>query len=519
MNPPRSRHGLSGLTALTRRVGPRECGQGGGGFKSFGTSCAHRGRYDSPMPSPKPTPTIARGRKGEPSTSAGFSFSQDQFKQLVDDMLLIARRRGASDAAVAVSEGIGLSVSVRKGEVENVERNRDKSIGVTVFLGQRRGNASTSDFSTASLEQTVQAAYDIARYTADDPAAGLPDEQDIVSAAQAQRNLNLFHPWSIDAHAAAELARQAEEAALSTDARITNSEGAGVSAQQGHFYAGNSRGFRGGYASSRHSLSVSPIAGKGSGMQRDYWYTSERDPAALAHPAAVGRYAAERSLARLKSRKIATCEVPVLFESPLAAGLLGAYVQATSGGALYRKASFLMDSLGQQVTAPHLSIDEDPFIPKGKGSAAFDDEGVATQARTILHKGVVQSYFLSSYSARKLGMRTTGHAGGSHNLRLSSAHTRPDDDLPAMLRKLHRGLFVVELIGQGVNYVTGDYSRGAAGFWVEDGQIAFPVHEITIAGQLQAMLKGIVAVGADEYTTGSKTVGSILIERMKVAGA
>ncbi len=457
--------------------------------------------------------------KHDSQTSAGFSFSPAQFQQLVEDTLAIARQRGATDAAVAVSEGVGLSVSVRKGEVENVERNRDKSIGVTVFVGQRRGNASTSDFSRASLEQTVQAAHDIARYTAEDPAAGLPDEQDLVTPRQAGRNLNLHHPWNIDAAGAAERARQAEEAALQTDRRITNSEGAGVSAMQGHFYAGNSRGFRGGYASSRHSLSVAPIAGKGQNMQRDYWYTSERDPADLAPAAAVGRYAAERSLARLNSRKIPTCEVPVLFESPLAAGLLGAYVQATSGGALYRKASFLLDSLGRRVMSPHLQIEEDPFIPKGKGSAPFDDEGVRTKARTVLKNGEVQSYFLSSYSARKLGLRTTGHAGGSHNLHMRSTLTRPGDDLPAMLRKLHRGLFVVELIGQGVNYVTGDYSRGAAGFWVEDGQIAYPVHEVTIAGQLQQMFQGIVAVGADEFTTGSKTVGSILIDRMKVAGA
>ncbi|MFN5701369.1 MAG: metalloprotease PmbA, partial [Betaproteobacteria bacterium] len=439
--------------------------------------------------------------KHDSQTAVGFSFSPAQFQQLVEDTLAIARQRGATDAAVAVSEGVGLSVSVRKGEVENVERNRDKSIGVTVFVGQRRGNASTSDFSRASLEQTVQAAHDIARYTAEDPAAGLPDEQDLVKARQAGRNLSLHHPWNIDAASAAELARQAEEAALKTDRRITNSEGAGVSAMQGHFYAGNSRGFRGGYASSRHSLSVAPIAGKGQNMQRDYWYTSERDPADLAQAAAVGRYAAERSLARLNSRKVSTCEVPVLFESPLAAGLLGAYVQATSGGALYRKASFLLDSLGRRVMAPHLHIEEDPFIPKGKGSAPFDDEGVRTQARTVLKNGEVQSYFLSSYSARKLGLRTTGHAGGSHNLHMRSTLTRPGDDLPAMLRKLHRGLFVVELIGQGVNYVTGDYSRGAAGFWVENGQIAYPVHEVTIAGQLQQMFQGIVALGADEYTT------------------
>lgn len=452
------------------------------------------------------------------SPAETLSFSTEQLQQLVEDALAAARRCGASDADVAISEGAGLSVSVRKGAVENVERNRDKSIGLTVYLGQRRGHASTSDFSLRAIEQTVRAAFDIARYTAEDPASGLPDEQDLVSAAQARRDLDLNHPWAIDAVGAVEIARQAESAALQTDRRISNSEGAGVSVQQGHFFAGNTRGFRGGCASSRHSISVAPIAGRGQGMQRDHWYTSKRDPADLASPAAVGRHAAERALARLNSRKIATCEVPVLFEAPLAAGLLGAYVQATSGGALYRKSSFLLDSLGRQVTAEHLDILEDPFVPKGVGSAVFDDEGVATCVCSPLQRGVVQSYFLSSYSARKLGMRTNGHAGGSHNLRLSSRLTRPGDDLPAMLRKLHRGLFVVELIGQGVNYVTGDYSRGAAGFWVENGQIAYPVHEVTIAGQLQQMLKGIVAVGSDEYTTGSKTVGSILIDRMKVAG-
>jgi PmbA protein len=323
----------------------------------------------------------------------------------------------------------------------------------------------------------------------------------------------------VTAEEAAELARRAEAAALSVDKRITNSEGGSVSAQQSHFWAGNSRGFRGGYASSRHSLSVSPIAGKGRDMQRDYWYSSMRNALDLASPEAVGRYAAERALSRLKSRKIGTCEVPVLFESTVAAGLLGAYVQGTSGGALYRKASFLQDSLGQPVWADHIDVEEDPHIVGGKGSAPFDDEGVRTRARRVVEAGVVQGYFLSSYSARKLGMRTTGHAGGSQNLRLVSRQTRPGDHLEEMLRKLHRGLFVTELMGQGVNYVTGDYSRGAAGYWVEDGRIAYPVHEITIAGHLREMLRGVVAVGADAYTLGAKTVGSVLIERMKVAGS
>ena len=456
-----------------------------------------------------------------PSSAAasGFSYARAQFQQLVEDGLRLARAAGASDAAVEVSEGAGLSVSVRCGKLENVERNRDKSIGVTVYVGQRRGNASSSDFSARSLQQTVQAAYDIARFTAEDPAAGLPDADDLATPAEAARDLDLFHPWAIDAAAAAELAQRCEAAALATDPRITNSEGAAVSAQQSHFWAGNTRGFRGGYASSRHSLSVAPIAGRGAAMQRDAWYSSMRDAAELASPEAVGRYAAERALARLNARKVATCEVPVLFEAPVAAGLLGAYVQATSGSALYRKASFLLDSLGQQVLAEHLDVDEDPHQPRGKASAPFDDEGVRTTARRVVERGVVQSYFLASYSARKLGLRTNGHAGGTQNLVLRSRLTLPGDDLDAMLRKLGRGLFVTELMGQGVNYVTGDYSRGAAGFWVEDGAIAFPVQEVTIAGNLQAMLRAIVAVGADAYTQGARTTGSLLVTGLKLAGS
>ena len=331
-------------------------------------------------------------------------------------------------------------------------------------------------------------------------------------------DLDLFHPWAVDAAQAAELAQRCEDAAFATDRRITNSEGAAVSAQQSHFWAGNTRGFRGGYASSRHSISVAPIAGRGAHMERDAWYTSMRDPMALASPESVGRYAAERALARLHGRKVATCEVPILFEAPLAAGLLGAYVQATSGGALYRRASFLLDSLGQAALAEHLDVDEEPHEPRGKASAPFDDEGVRTRRRRVVSAGVVQGYFLSSYSARKLGMKTTGHAGGSQNLRLRSRLTRPGDHLEQMLRTLGRGLLVTELMGQGVNYVTGDYSRGVAGYWVEGGRIVHPVHEVTIAGNLRDMLRRIVAVGADVYTMGGKSVGSVLIADMKVAG-
>lgn len=456
----------------------------------------------------------------------GFAFAQDRFRQIVEDTLGEARRLGASDAGAEVSEGVGLSVSVRKGELENVERNRDKSLGVSVYLGQRRGNASTSDFSPAAIRQTVQAAYDIARFTAADPAAGLPEREDLASEEEVALDLDLFHPWAIDAAAAAEIAHRCEDAALGASRHITNSEGAGVSAQQAHFWAGNTRGFRGGYSSSRHYVSVSPIASRrarpGSRsveMQRDSWYTSMRDAGELASPEAVGRYAAERALARLGGRRVRTGEVPVLFEAPVAAGLLGSFVGAVSGGSLYRKASFLIDSLGTQALAEHLDLDEDPHQRKGKGSAPFDDEGVHTRARRVVAGGVVMGYFLSSYSARKLAMRTTGNAGGSQNLTLTSRLTRPDDDLPAMLRKLDRGLFVTELMGQGLNMVTGDYSRGAAGYWVERGRIVHPVHEVTIAGNLKDILRDIVAVGADSYNQGSKTLGSVLVSRMKLAGS
>ena len=447
---------------------------------------------------------------------AGFSYSRAHFEALVDAAIAHAKKLGATDAGAEASEGLGLSVSVRRGELETVEQSRDKSLGVTVYLGQRRGNASTSDFSRAALESTVQAAYDIARFTAEDPAAGLPDVGDI---ATEQRELDLFHPWAVGSEQAAAMALACERAAFAVDRRITNSEGAGVSAAQSHFFAAHTHGFRGGYASSRHSLSVAPIAGKGDDMQRDYWYSSMRDARALAAPEAVGRYAAERALSRLKSRRLSTRECPVLFESPLAAGLLGHFVQAISGGALYRRTSFLLDSLGQPVFPEHIDVVEDPFVRAGKGSSPFDDEGVRVQARQVVDGGRVQGYFLGTYSARKLGMKTTGNAGGSHNLTLRSRRTRAGDDLDAMLRQLGTGLFVTELMGQGVNYVTGDYSRGASGFWVERGRIAYPVQEITIAGNLRDMFQDIQAVGADAYTLGAKTVGSVLIGRMKLAGS
>ena len=441
---------------------------------------------------------------------------QARFRELVQQALDHARSLGASDAAAEVSESQGLAVTVRKHDVETVEQTRDRSLDVTVYAGQRRGSASTSDFSPSALRETVEAAWHIARYTAEDPASGLPDA-DLLARDIA--DMDLHHPWAVSTEEAVALAVRAERAADETDARITNSDGASVSTYEGHFVLGNTRGFLAGYPYSRHSLSAAPIAGRGAHMQRDYWYTSDRDPARLADPEAVGRYAAERSLSRLSARRIKTGKFPVLFEAPLALGLLGALTQAASGGALYRKASFLVDGLGKRIYPDHIDVIEDPFVPGAMGSSPFDDEGVRTLSRKVVEGGVLQGYFLSTYTARKLGMQSTGNAGGSHNLTLQSSLTRPDDDFRAMLRKLGTGLLVTELIGQGVNYVTGDYSRGAFGYWVENGEIQHAVQEVTIAGNLMDMFQQIVAVGADRICRGTKCSGSILIERMSVAGA
>jgi PmbA protein len=445
-----------------------------------------------------------------------FTYTQDQLKQLAQDVLAFAREQGATDASVEISEGGGLSVSVRKGNIETIEQNKDKGIGVTVYSGKRRGNASTSDFSSDSLRATVEAAWNIARFTAEDEAAGLPDAELLELHP---RDLHLCHPWLLSTEEAVELARRCEGAAFAVDPRITNSEGAGVHVQQSHFVAANTRGFCAGYPFSRHTISVAPIAGKGNHMQRDDWYTSARDPNKLAEPEAVGRYAAERALARLGARKLDTRSCPVLFEAPLAAGLLGAFVQATSGGALYRKSSFLLDSLGQSIFPGHIEIIEDPHLIGAVGSAPFDEEGVRTVRRKVVDNGVLQGYFLSSYSARKLGMQTTGNAGGSHNLEISSKQTERADNFEGMLRKMDRGLLVTELMGQGTNYVTGDYSRGASGYWVENGVIQYPVEEITIAGNMKDMFQSIVAVGNDVLTRGNKSTGSILLEQMVVAGS
>lgn len=444
-----------------------------------------------------------------------FDHSRARFEELTRSVLDQAARLGATAAATDVSESAGLSVNVRKGKVETIEQTRDKGLGVTVYVGTRRGHASTSDFAEKAVAETVKAAFEIARFTGEDTFAGLPDPDTI---ARHPKDLDLFHPWTIEADEAIEIAKVMEAAAFAVSPAIVNSEGAGVSVSHGHFVSANSLGFVGGYPYSRHSIACAPIARRGRAMQRDDWYSSARHPDQLADPEALGRYAAERALARLGARKLGSRKVPVLMESPLACGLLGHFVQAASGGALYRKASFLVDSLGTQVFSPHLDIVEDPHRPGEFGSTPFDDEGVATAPRKVVEGGVLQGWFLSTYSARKLGMKTTGNAGGAHYMQLTSRHTKPRDDLKAMLRKLGTGLFVTELLGHGVNGVTGDYSRGASGYWVEGGRIQYPVEEITIAGNLKDMFRAIVAVGADDIQRGTKRSGSVLLEQMAVAG-
>ncbi len=440
-----------------------------------------------------------------------FAHSQDALRALAQAALDHAASRGATACEVDVSEGFGQSVTVRRQAVETIEYNRDKGLGVSVYIGQRRGHASSSDFSPAALRASVDAALSIARFTAEDDCAGLPDAKLLATGSM---DLDLFHPWDISVEAAIEIARRCEQAAFDVSPMVRNSEGASVSAQTSQFVSANSLGFMGGFATSRHYISCSVIAGEGEDMQRDDWYATRRDAADFPDAGRIGDYAARRALARLGARKLKTRKCPVIFEAPLAAGLVGSFVHAISGGALYRKTSFLLDSLGRQLFPSFVQISERPHVRGAFASSPFDDDGVATHDREVVRNGVLQGYFLSTYSARKLGLQTTGNAGGAHNLLVQPG----PHDLAGLLREMGTGLLVTELLGQGVNYVTGDYSRGAAGYWVERGEIAYPVEEITIAGNLRDMLRGIAAIGNDIEVRGSKQVGSILIERMTIAG-
>jgi PmbA protein len=445
----------------------------------------------------------------------GFTCEPGQLRRLAQSVLDQARGAGAAGCDCEVSESYGLSVTVRKGKPDTVEHNRDRSLGVSVYWGERpkarRGHASSSDFSPAAVRQTVEAAVAIARHTAEDDCAGLPDADML---AREIPDLDLFHPWALSTEEAIELARHCEAAAFAVSRKIRNSEGASVSAQHSQFVSANSLGFIGGYPGSRHWLSCSVIAEDKGLMQRDDWYSAARAPDRIADPVALGRYAGQRAVARLGARKIGTTQAPVLFEAPVALQLIGHFVSAVNGGNLYRKTSFLVDSLGREVFSPLVHIDERPHLPQGMASTPFDEEGVATRERTVARAGTVEGYFLGSYSARKLGMKSTGNAGGHHNLFVRSA----GPDFAGMLKLMRKGLLVTELMGQGINLVTGDYSRGAAGYWVEGGEIRFPVEEITIAGNLAQMFKGIAAIGSDVVNRSGRWCGSILLDHMTIAG-
>lgn len=441
-----------------------------------------------------------------------FQHSADELRTLTQLALDIARQKGASAAEADLSESIGQNVQVRLQEIEQLEYQQDKSLDITVYCQNSKGRASTADFSRQALENTVQAALDIARHTAQDPYAGLADA-DLM--ATEFHDLDTFHPWDLSSEQAIELAKQCESSALEYDSRITNSDGSSIQTSHYHFVYGNSHGFLQHSQGTRHHLSCTVVADDGKGMERDYWYDIARAAQDLDTPENIGKQAAQRSIRRLNPRSLSTGNYPVVFDATVSASLMGHIVGALSGGALYRQQSFLLDSLGKQILPQGFTLREAPFIPRAFGSANFDSEGVRTQARNIIENGVVNGYFLGSYSARKLGMQSTGNAGGIHNLSLNA--TLPNQ--ASLLKQMGSGLLITELMGQGVNLLTGDYSRGAAGFWVENGVIAYPVAEITIASNLKDMLQNMVASADDALHRSAYKVGSILIESMTVAGS
>ncbi|AEJ04209.1 metalloprotease PmbA [Stutzerimonas stutzeri] len=432
-------------------------------------------------------------------------------REKVERIIEEARRQGASASEVSVSMEQGLSTTVRQGEVETVEFNRDQGFGITLYVGQSKGSASTTGSGDEAIRETVAAALAIARHASQDEFAGLADA---TLMARELPDLDLYHPWSITPEQAIEQALSCESAAFDFDARIRNADGTSLNTHQGCRAYGNSNGFIGGYCSTRHSLSCVMIAESEGQMQRDYFYDVNRIGEALIDPQTIGRRAAERAVRRLGARPIPTCEVPVLFAPELATGLFSHFIAAISGGNLYRKASYLEDALGQTLFPEWLSLDERPHIPRALGSASYDGDGLATYAKPFVENGRLISYVLSTYSGRKLGMPSTANAGGVHNLFVSHG----EEDQAALLRRMGRGLLVTELMGQGLNLVTGDYSRGAGGYWVENGEIQFPVQEVTIAGNLRDMFRQIVAIGCDIETRGNVRTGSVLIERMMVAG-
>jgi PmbA protein len=445
--------------------------------------------------------------------AAGSEEGMTQLQDVVSFALEEARRRGASQCAADASINQGLGVTARLGEVETIEYQRDRGLGVTVYFGQRKGSASTADLSQEAVRGTVEKACTIARFTAEDPFAGLVDPE---ALARDIPDLDLDHPWSLAPEAAIELARCCEAAGLAVDSRITNSEGASVNTQRHTGVHGNSLGFLAGTAGTSHSISCSLIAQQDEEMQRDYWYSSARDAAELESPELIGRRAGERAVSRLGSRKLTTRRAPIAYSPDMARGLFRHFIGAIRGASQYRKASFLLNAAGEEIFPAFLQMYERPHILKGLASAPFDGEGAATHDRDLVRDGVLQGYVLGSYSARKLGLKTTGNAGGIHNLIVAAPGRALDTE--SFLQRMRTGMLVTEMMGQGVNGVTGDYSRGASGFWVEDGAIAFPVHEVTIAGNLRQMYRDIAALGSDVDVRGGIRTGSVLISEMTIAG-
>lgn len=437
--------------------------------------------------------------------------NESQYRQLMDDILKSAKAKGAAQTEVGLQRSIGLTLTVRKSEVETVEFNRDQSLAITVYKNNRKGSASSTDLSTAAVQSALDAAIHLADYTEPDPFSGLADKAEM---AQSIMPLDLYHPWVFTMEEAIERAKACEASAFAVDKRITNSEGSTLSSHQGYVIYGNSHGFVGGYPTSRHGLNCIVIAQDAKGMERDYQYTVARDPHLMTDPTIIGREAAERTIAKLSSQKIATQQVPVIFHAEIASGILSHFMGAISGGRLFRQSSFLLNSLEKSIFPAHIDIYERPHILGGMGSAPFDGDGVMTTDKDFVKQGVVKNYVLDSYSARKLRLKNTGNSGGVHNLRVSTG----SDDLSALLKKMDKGLLVTSVMGQGINLVTGDYSRGASGFWVENGQIQFPVDEITIAGNLADMFQQIIAIGNDVDQRGNIQSGSILIENMMVSG-
>lgn len=447
----------------------------------------------------------------EAINSSALSDNRDELIRIIDSVLTQAKTMGATSAEADIGAGSGLSANVRKGEIDKLEYERDKGLGITVYIDGQKGNASSSDFSETALKESVQAAIRIAQHASRDDCAGLIEPELMATEVP---DLDLYHPWSISPEAAINLAIECEQAAFACDKRISNSDGSVVSTYSGINLYGNTNGFIDGWNWSSHTIDCTVIAEDKNGMQRDGWYSKTRDFNELESINDISKEAVRRTVSRLGSRKLSTRQVPVIFEAPVASGLFSAFITAIAGGSLYRRASFLLDKKGEQVFADHINIREQPHIKKALGSAAFDNDGVATKARDIIKDGILQDYVLSGYSARKLGLQTTGNAGGVHNLVIESGQ----NDLDNMIKEMNTGLLITDMIGFGVNQVTGDYSRGASGFWVENGELVYPVEEITVAGSLIDMYKNIVSIGNDVDPRGNVLTGSVMIDAMTVAG-